>query len=80
MESYPNGCGTCLARVEAVADEVNASPAQVAISWVSRIQGITSVPIIGAISIEQLDETLSYVDVSLSDEQHQRISNAGRLI
>jgi aryl-alcohol dehydrogenase-like predicted oxidoreductase len=38
-----------------------------------------SVPIIGATSVEQLDETLDFVDLQLSDDQHQRISDAGEL-
>lgn len=76
--AFPERWWQVLAEVEAVAGEVNATPAQVAISWVSRITGITSVPIIGATSTQQLDETLDYVDLTLSDEQHRRISTAGK--
>jgi aryl-alcohol dehydrogenase-like predicted oxidoreductase len=80
FESYgefPERWWNVLGEIESVADEIGATPAQVAISWVGRIPGVTSIPIIGATSVEQLDETLDYVDLTLSDEQHQRISDAG---
>jgi aryl-alcohol dehydrogenase-like predicted oxidoreductase len=51
----------------------------VAIRWVSSIAGLTSVPIVGATSVDQLNETLKYADLQLSAEQHQRISEAGEL-
>ena len=82
FESYgefPERWWQVLGEVEEVAEEVGGTPAQVSISWVSRIDGLTSIPIIGATSVEQLNETLKYVDLSLSDEQHQRISDAGKL-
>jgi 1-deoxyxylulose-5-phosphate synthase len=75
---FPERWWQVLGEVEAVAEEVGATPAQVAISWVSRVAGLTSIPIIGATTVGQLEETLKYVDLSLSDEQHQRISNAGQ--
>jgi aryl-alcohol dehydrogenase-like predicted oxidoreductase len=75
--AFPERWWEVLAAVEEVAKEVGGTPAQVAISWVSRINGLTSIPIIGATSVAQLDETIEYVDLSLSDEQHQRISDAG---
>ena len=75
---FPERWWRVLGEVEAVAEEVDATPAQVAISWVSRVAGLTSIPIIGATSVEQLDETLKYVDLALDEDQHQRISDAGR--
>ena len=77
---FPERWWGVLGEVQAVADEVNATTAQVAISWASRIPGVTSIPIVGATSASQLEETLKYVDVTLSDEQHQRISDAGKII
>lgn len=56
-----------LGEVEAIAEELGATPAQVAISWVSHIAGLTSIPIIGATSVAQLHETLKYVDLSPTD-------------
>ncbi len=76
---FPERWWNVLGEVEAVAEEVDATPAQVAINWVSRVPGVTSIPIVGATSDEQLDETLKYVDVSLSDEQRRRISDAGEI-
>lgn len=43
------------------------------------VPGLASVPIIGATSPKQLDETLKAVDVSLTDEQQERITKAGEL-
>jgi aryl-alcohol dehydrogenase-like predicted oxidoreductase len=74
---FPEPWWKVLNEVEEVASEVGATPAQVAISWVRRVAGLTSIPIIGATSVQQLDETLKYADVHLSDEQHERISSAG---
>ena len=76
---FPERWWQVLGEIDKVALEVGGKPAQVAISWVSRITGLTSIPIIGATSVQQLDETLGYVDLSLSDEQHKRIADAGEL-
>ncbi len=74
---FPESWWQVLAELKAVAEEVDASPAQVAVKWVSQITGLTSIPIIGATSVQQLEETLKYVDIPLSVEQHARISAAG---
>lgn len=82
FESYgdfPERWWQVLAEVKAIAKEVDATPAQVAVKWVSRITGLTSIPIIGATSVQQLEETLTYVDLPLSEEQHKRISTAGKI-
>jgi aryl-alcohol dehydrogenase-like predicted oxidoreductase len=61
--------------VQAVADEVKATPSQVAIAWTAaRSKAI--VPIIGARSLEQLTDNLGAKDVTLSDEQVQRLTDA----
>ena len=74
---FPERWWKVLAEVEKVATEIDATPAQVAIKWASRIDGLTSIPIIGSTSVNQLDETLGYVRLTLSEDQHQRISDAG---
>lgn len=66
-----------LESVREVARETGATPAQVAIRWAMDIDGLSSVPIVGARSVEQLDENLGAVDVSLSDAQYDRIATAG---
>ena len=76
---FPDRWWHVLAETQRVADEVGATPAQVAIRWVSNITGITSVPIVGATTTEQLDETLRFAELEISDHQHQRISEAGEL-
>jgi aryl-alcohol dehydrogenase-like predicted oxidoreductase len=62
--------------VRAVAGEVDASPAQVALRWLIDQPDFDCVPIIGARTVDQLDENLGAVDVSLSDEQFDRIVEA----
>ncbi len=55
-----------------VAAECGASPAQVALSWVTDRPGISS-PIIGATRIEQLDEALAALELELTSEQSERL-------
>jgi 1-deoxyxylulose-5-phosphate synthase len=76
---FPERWWRVLEEVRRVAVEADATPAQVAIRWVRNVTGLTSVPIVGATSVEQLNETLQFVDVQLSDEQCERIADAGRL-
>jgi aryl-alcohol dehydrogenase-like predicted oxidoreductase len=64
--------------VRSVADDVGATPAQVALRWVMEAPGVTSVPIVGARSEEQLEENVGVVDVHLDSDQYERIARAGR--
>jgi aryl-alcohol dehydrogenase-like predicted oxidoreductase len=57
-----------------IAEEVGSTPARVAVNWVCRQPGITS-PIIGARTIEQLEDNLAGLDVNLSAEQVQRLTD-----
>ena len=61
--------------VVAVADELGATPAQVAIAWV-RSQQWHTVPIVGARTEAQLRENLGALELALSDEQVDRLSDA----
>jgi aryl-alcohol dehydrogenase-like predicted oxidoreductase len=63
--------------VEAVAEEVGASPAQVSLAWLMAHDQVTA-PIIGARTIEQLDENLDAADVGLGDDQFERLADAKR--
>jgi len=65
-----------LDELRAVADELDATPAQVALRWLVEQPDITCVPIVGARTVDQLDENVGAVDVSLSDEQFNRIVSA----
>ncbi|MFC7240015.1 aldo/keto reductase [Saliphagus sp. GCM10025317] len=61
--------------LDAVAEEVDASPAQVALAWLSHREGV-SAPIVGARTVEQLEENLAAATVNLSDEQMDRLTTA----
>ncbi|MDG5817282.1 aldo/keto reductase [Natronococcus sp. A-GB7] len=65
-----------LETVESVADEVEATPAQVSLRWLMDQDRFTCVPIVGARSPEQLEENVGAVDVELSGEQFERIDAA----
>ncbi|GGL39093.1 aryl-alcohol dehydrogenase [Halarchaeum grantii] len=65
-----------LEAVKAVADEEDATPAQVSLRWLMDQPSFTCVPIVGARTTEQLAENLGAVDVSLSDAQFERILDA----
>lgn len=77
--TFPDRWWRVLAEVETVAAETGGSAAQVAIRWVQQLRGLTSVPIVGATSVEQLQETLDATDLSLTDDQYQRILEAGAI-
>ncbi|QIB73669.1 aldo/keto reductase [Halogeometricum borinquense] len=62
--------------IRTVADEVDASPAQVALRWLMDYPEATVIPIVGARTEEQLDENVGAADVSLSEDQWERIMNA----
>ncbi len=61
--------------VQSVAKESGASMAQVAIAWLLRRPAVTAV-ILGARTIDQLEDNLGAVDVRLSDEQSARLDAA----
>ncbi len=65
-----------LEEVEAVADELDATPAQVALRWLIDQREFTCVPIVGARSPDQLSENVGAVELSLSDGQFDRIDDA----
>jgi aryl-alcohol dehydrogenase-like predicted oxidoreductase len=58
------------------ADELGVTPAQLALAWVLAEPGITS-PIIGARTLEQLDDTLGRLDFSLTPDERERIPAVG---
>lgn len=65
-----------LDKVRTVADEMGATPAQVAIAWV-RHKATTSpaalIPILGARTLAQLDDNLAALNVTLSNDQVRRL-------
>ncbi len=65
-----------LDEIRAIADELDATPAQVSLRWLMAQQEITCVPIVGARTVDQLEENVGSVELSLSDEQFNRIVDA----
>jgi aryl-alcohol dehydrogenase-like predicted oxidoreductase len=65
-----------LDELRSVADELDATPPQVALRWLIEQPDITCVPIVGARTVDQLDENVGAADISLSDEQFNRIVSA----
>jgi aryl-alcohol dehydrogenase-like predicted oxidoreductase len=62
--------------VREIGDELDASPAQVALRWLIEREQFTCVPIVGARTTEQLDENVGAVELSLTEDQRQRIADA----
>ncbi|WP_262175774.1 aldo/keto reductase [Haloarcula laminariae] len=59
-----------------VADELDATTPQVALRWLIEQPDITCIPIVGARTVDQLDENVGAADISLSDDQFNRIVSA----
>jgi aryl-alcohol dehydrogenase-like predicted oxidoreductase len=64
-----------LDEVQAVADEVGATPAQVSLAWLAAHPQVTA-PLVGARTVDQLEENLGGATVDLSDEQFERLAEA----
>ena len=62
--------------VREVADELDATPAQVSLRWLMEREAFTCVPIVGARTPDQLRENAAAADISLSDAQRERIDAA----
>ncbi|MFB4289784.1 aldo/keto reductase [Nonomuraea sp. ATR24] len=61
--------------VQEVADEIGASPAQVAIAW-TRARSQAVHPILGARTAEQLNDTLGALDLTLPNDSVSRLESA----
>jgi aryl-alcohol dehydrogenase-like predicted oxidoreductase len=61
-----------LAEIEAIADELDATPAQVSLAWLLHKPVVDS-PIVGPRSVEHLEENVGALDVSLTDDHLARI-------
>ncbi len=61
--------------VDAVADELGATSAQVAVAWVAA-QGYRYLPIVGARKVSQLQDSLAGASLRLSEEQLARLGAA----
>ena len=65
-----------LAALDAVAAETGASPAQIALAWLAAQPGVGA-PIAGATSSAQLADLLPAMELALSRDQLQRLTDAG---
>ncbi|MFC6990926.1 aldo/keto reductase [Haladaptatus sp. GCM10025707] len=61
--------------VSEVAREVGTSPVAVSLAWLLHHDAVTA-PIIGARTVEQLEENLAATDITLSRTQFERLANA----
>lgn len=59
-------------RVVEVAAARGVNPVQVALAWILRQEGVTA-PIVGATRLEQLDELVAALDLTLTDEECRRL-------
>ena len=66
------------AETMAVAEEIGATPSQVAIAWVRAGEG-NIVPLVGARTVSQLEENLGALAVQLSEEQLSRPNEASAI-
>ncbi len=64
-----------LATLREVASQVGRPPAQVALAWVAAQAGITA-PIIGATKLEQLNDNLAALEITLTPTQLARLNEA----
>jgi aryl-alcohol dehydrogenase-like predicted oxidoreductase len=65
--------------VEEVAQEAGRSPAQVAANWVRQQRQAQMIPILGARSAAQLQDNLSILEWTLSQEQMERLDEASQI-
>jgi aryl-alcohol dehydrogenase (NADP+) len=60
------------ARVVALAEKRGMKPAQIALAWLLHREDVTS-PIVGATRVEQLDEAVAAVELSLDETERQQL-------
>ncbi len=65
-----------LDEIRAVADELDATPAQVSLRWLIQQRDFTCTPIVGARTTDQLEENVGAADIELSADQYDRIADA----
>ena len=61
-----------------IAGELGVSPGNVALKWTMQ-QGFSSIPIVGATKLAQLEDNLKTIDVTLSDEHLQKLNDASAI-
>jgi len=64
--------------VVGIAEELGVSAGNVALKWTT-VQGISCIPIVGATKVNQLENNLKTIDVSLSKEHLQRLNEVSAI-
>jgi len=64
--------------VVGIAEELGVSAGNVALKWTT-LQGISCIPIVGATKVNQLENNLKTIDVSLSKEHLQRLNEVSAI-
>jgi aryl-alcohol dehydrogenase-like predicted oxidoreductase len=64
--------------VVAIADELGVSPGNVALKWTMQ-QGFSSIPIVGATKLSQLEDNLKTIDVNLNKEHLDKLNEASAI-
>lgn len=64
--------------VVAIADELGISPGNVALKWTIE-QGFSSIPIVGATKVSQLEDNLKTIDVQLSKEHIEKLNDVSKI-
>jgi aryl-alcohol dehydrogenase-like predicted oxidoreductase len=70
--AYSDAAFDVLDVVEAIAKDKDCTPSQLAVAWCADQPAVTS-PIIGPRTMEQLEDNLGSVDITLTEDDHQRI-------
>jgi aryl-alcohol dehydrogenase-like predicted oxidoreductase len=65
--------------VKAVAQELDKSPAQVALAWTLLDRTVTA-PIVGARTVQQLEDNLGALTVTFTGDQKQRLDQASAIV
>jgi aryl-alcohol dehydrogenase-like predicted oxidoreductase len=66
-----------IAAVDAVAEEVGATPNQTVLAWMLQQTDPVRVPLIGPRTVEQFEDLLPALDLTLTEEQLTRLDRAG---
>jgi aryl-alcohol dehydrogenase-like predicted oxidoreductase len=64
--------------VKKIAEAIDRSPAQVALNWLLTREGVTSI-ILGARSVEQLEDNLGCLDFTLDEQQLKTLDEVSRI-
>ncbi|MBO3759578.1 aldo/keto reductase [Ciceribacter sp. L1K22] len=64
--------------VKEIAGELGRSPAEVALAWVTKRKGVSSV-LIGASRVEQLTQNIASLDITFADDQLRRLDEVSTL-